>query len=62
MNKPYELINSIIDGEHCLETCKSFLNVNVGDEATQLVILSIFCELFDCSSDLLIESLNKYYS
>lgn len=46
MNKPYELINSIIDGEHCLETCKSFLDVNVGDEATQLVILSIFCELF----------------
>ena len=60
MNKPYELLNTIIDGEHCLETCKSFLDVNDGDETTQYLILSIFCELFDCSPDLLTETLNKY--
>lgn len=47
MNKPYELINSIIDGEHCLETCKSFLDVNVGDEASKAgrkIALLCFCD------------------
>ena len=47
MNKPYELMDSVIDGEHCLKTCKPFLDANVGDNATQLIILSIFSELFD---------------
>lgn len=53
-----KITNSIIDGEHAIETCKSFLDVNEGDEATEQLILSIFCELFDCSEDLLMEALN----
>lgn len=61
MTKVYEILNAIIDGEHCLEVCKSFLDVNVGDEATQSIILSVFCELFDCSQDLLVEAMNESY-
>lgn len=37
-----EILNAIIDGEHCLDVCKSFLDVNAGDETTQSIILSIF--------------------
>ena len=52
-----KLRNSIIEGEHIIEVCKSFLDVNDGDEATQNLILAITCELFDCSPDLLLEAL-----
>lgn len=61
MTKTYEILNTIIDGEHCLEVCKSFLDVNAGDETTQSIILSVFCELFDCSQDLLVEAINEFY-
>lgn len=53
-----KITNAIIDGEHAIEACKSFLDVNAGDEATEQLILSIFCELFDCSEDLLMEAIN----
>lgn len=61
MAKTYEILNSIIEGEHCLEVCQFFLDVNAGDETTQSIILSIFCKLFDCSQDLLVEAINEYH-
>ena len=53
------LANTIIDGEHALKACKSFLDVNEGDNATTDLIIGIFCELFDCSPDLLLENIKK---
>lgn len=52
------LTDQIIDGEHAIEVLNSFLAVNKGDEATQHLILAIFCELFDCSEDTLIQTTN----
>lgn len=52
------ITNSIIDGEHAIDVCKSFLDVNRGDESTEKLIIAIFCELFDCSEDTLAETIS----
>lgn len=40
------------------DVCKSFLDVNRGDESTEKLIIAIFCELFDCSEDTLAETIS----
>lgn len=52
------LRNQIIESDHIIDTCKSFLDVNKGDEGTEMLILAITCEILDCSIDTLLENIN----
>lgn len=54
------LTDQIIDGEHAIDVLNSFLAVNEGDEANQHLILAIFCELFDCSEDTLLQTTTNH--
>ena len=52
-------MNQTISKESAINTCKSFLAVNEGDEATEDLILSIFCDLLNCSEDDLREAIKN---
>ena len=44
-------MNQTIDKDLAINTCISFLAANEGDEATENLITSIFCNLLNCSED-----------
>lgn len=50
--------NQIIENDHVINTCKSFLDVNKNDEDAKTLILTITCEILDCSIDTLLEAIN----
>ena len=50
-------MNYLIEAEDVVEVAKSFLDCNRGDEATEILIISMCCELLDISQDQFMEML-----
>ena len=52
-------MNNWIEPVNVVEVAKSFLDCNIGDEATERLIISMCCELLDVSQDQFMEMLTK---
>ena len=52
-------MNKIIETEDVIEVVKSFLSCNDGDEASELLILSMGAELLDVSVDTLLDMIKR---
>lgn len=48
-------MQNIIEKERIIATIRSFYDANDGDEATQLLLVSIGTEILDCSEDNFLE-------
>lgn len=46
-----------IEAGHIVATIKSFLDCNVGDEATEAILISVGCEILNVSEDRFMELL-----
>lgn len=55
MNYYAKIAERCISGEDAINVCKTFCKLNDDDDTTLDVIMAIFAELFDCSTDIINE-------